>query len=127
MTTATPEVDAGHTKLPWSVEQPCDQSPNLWIVAKDNPGVAKIEPCDYDDGEGHRLTDEDQANAALIVRAVNCHAELAAALRNSRQFILAWQHDYADKPDNEYYRGQRKLIAVALEKTDAALTKAGAL
>jgi len=59
-----------HTPGPWAVEKLNKrQSPNLWITAPKNSGVCKIEPCDYDDGKGERLTYEDHANARLIAAA----------------------------------------------------------
>ncbi|MDX1188098.1 hypothetical protein GOL88_24210 [Sinorhizobium medicae] len=58
-----------HTPGPWTVEPPSEQTPHIWVNAATNSGVAKIEACDYDDGKGERLTDEDFANARLIEAA----------------------------------------------------------
>lgn len=81
----------GHTAGPWTVEKPNQrQSPNLWIIAPTNSGVCKIEPCDYDDGKGERLTAEDLANARLIAAA----PDLLAALEDCNTFL-----DDLTKPD----------------------------
>lgn len=69
-----------HTPGPWRFEQPDEQSPNIWIVAEENAGIAKIEPCDYDDGMGHRHTGEDWANTLLISLA----PEMFELLRTAR-------------------------------------------
>lgn len=60
---------APHTPGPWRIEQPNDYTPHIWITAEGNPSIAKIETCDYDDGLGERLTDQDQTNARLISAA----------------------------------------------------------
>lgn len=58
-----------HTPGPWTVEPPSEQTPHIWITAPTSSGVAKIETCNYDDGQGERLIDEDFANARLISAA----------------------------------------------------------
>lgn len=69
-----------HTPGPWTVEPPSDQTPHIWITAPTSSGVAKIETCNYDDGQGERLTDEDFANARLIAAA----PDMLAALKYAR-------------------------------------------
>ncbi|MDE4557459.1 hypothetical protein U8C36_06500 [Sinorhizobium medicae] len=58
-----------HTPGPWTVEPPSEQTPHIWVNAPKSSGVAKIETCNYDDGQGERLIDEDFANARLISAA----------------------------------------------------------
>lgn len=82
---------AAGTPGPFSIDPPSEQTPHLWIIAGGNSGVSKIETCDYDDGQGERLTDEDRANArrvasipdmeAEITRLRTVQAELVEALR----------------------------------------------
>ena len=57
---------------------------------------------------------EDAANAALIVRAVNCHDELVAALRD----IIAYVEGYAAGADSD------DPVHVELPRYRAALAKA---
>lgn len=97
-----------HTPTPWSVEQPNEQTPNLWIVAAGNPGIAKIETCDYDDGKGHRITGEDQANAAFIVKAANSHQALVNALQTIKHSM-----QQALKPENDRKREIELSLAIA--------------
>lgn len=66
---------AEHTPGPWFVEMPNWQTPHVWINAVGSSGVAKIETCDYGDGKGERITDEDLANARLIAAAPETAAE----------------------------------------------------
>lgn len=66
-----------HTPGPWTVEPPSDQTPHIWITAPTSSGVAKIETCDYNDGQGEKLTDEDFANAHLIAAAPDLHSAVA--------------------------------------------------
>ena len=60
---------ADATQGPWQVDYPDELTPNIWVIAPTNCGVSKIEICDYDDGNGPILTDEDYANARLIAAA----------------------------------------------------------
>ncbi|MDX0276744.1 hypothetical protein [Sinorhizobium meliloti] len=75
-----------HTPGPWTVEPPSDQTPHIWITAPTSSGVAKIETCNYDDGQGERLTDEDFANALVIAAA----PDLLAALKSAAAAIGDW-------------------------------------
>ncbi|WP_322883246.1 hypothetical protein U8C37_09620 [Sinorhizobium medicae] len=75
-----------HTPGPWTAEPPSEQTPHIWVNAATNSGVAKIEVCDYDDGKGERLTDEDFANARLIAAA----PDLLAALKSAAAAIGDW-------------------------------------
>ena len=55
------------TPGPWSIENPSEDTPSIWIVAEnDNGGIAKIEVCDYGDGQGERHTNVDKANSFAI-------------------------------------------------------------
>lgn len=108
---------AGNTAGPWSVERPNrKQSPNLWIAAPSSAGICKIEPCDYDDGRGERLTAEDYANAHLIASAPDMLDALKKAL-TTLQF-LAPHNRY---PDGTVVPGDSELI----REIKAALAKAG--
>jgi hypothetical protein len=88
-----------HTPGPWTVEPPSDQAPHMWITAPTSSGIAKVETCDYDDGRGERLTDEDFANARLIAAS----PELLAALKEAVEII----EEYSP------YDGSRAYSAIA--------------
>jgi hypothetical protein len=75
-----------HTPGPWTVEPPSEQTPHIWIVAPTSSGIAKVETCDYDDGRGERLTDEDFANASLIAAA----PDMLGALKSAAAAIGGW-------------------------------------
>jgi hypothetical protein len=71
---------AKHTPGPWKIEHPDERTQRIWINAETNAGIAMIEPCDYGDGLGERLIDEDYANACIIAAA----PDMLAALRYAR-------------------------------------------
>lgn len=104
---------AAHTAGPWTVEKSNQrQSPNLWIIAPGNAGICKIEPCDYDDGKGERLTAEDFANARLIAAA----PELLEALTDITAFLRG--------VNTLSTRGAEIEISRLCRNSEAALTKA---
>ena len=93
-----------HTPLPWRVGR---NSTDYCVFHGDEKFVAD---CDTsDDMEG---TDEDIANAAIIVRAVNSHAALVDAVKTLSLVLKAACSD------------SRGAVADALEKADAALSLA---
>ena len=67
-----------------------------------------------------RTADERAANGALIVRAVNAHDDLVAALKEALvQAEGCWRHHYGNNPE-----GSAEPYHIALMR--AALAKAGA-
>jgi hypothetical protein len=80
-------METRFTPGPWAIEQPNEDTPFIWIVAKTSSGVAKIETCDYDDGRGERLTEEDRANAHLIAAAPDLFVHAAAAERGITEAV----------------------------------------
>ena len=103
-----------HTPGPWLIEQPNEQTPHIWIVAEGNSGIAKIECCDYDDGFGERLTEEDQANAYVISATPELFAACMAAKR-----LIDNINEFGACTDAELYD-------FAAGKVNAALSKASA-
>ena len=63
----------------WEINYDPNDSPNIWIRSETNSGICKVEPCDYDDNKGERLTPEDWANAALIAAAPELYEALERA------------------------------------------------
>lgn len=59
-----------------------------------------------------------------VKRAVEAQPAQLAALRHSRQFIIAWQMDYIQKPRTKHNEDQLGLIAKALVQIDAAIAGA---
>lgn len=82
-----------HTPGPWSLDYDPEMSPNIWIVAPTNSGVAKVEICEHREGRPEELNDEDWANAAFIVRACNSHDALLSACR---ALLATWGSDDED-------------------------------
>lgn len=58
-----------HSSTPWNVGRPYGE-PGIYIAASNTDLVAKI----------YEHTGEANANAEIIARAVNCHADLVEAL-----------------------------------------------
>lgn len=91
-----------HSPLPWRV----GVGDERLVFAADASSVAH---CDL---HGRALKDDDIANAALIVKAVNCHQELVEALRDS---VAVLSGDHMTK----------QALIDALEKSHAILEKVG--
>lgn len=108
-----------HTPLPWKV----DAEPGLpvYIYAQQGlPGsipplrIRVAEICSLEDGEhNEEKRAECLANAALVIRACNCHDELAAALKKATSAIIVAQAHGFD-------------CCGLLEEVEAALAKASA-
>lgn len=87
--------------------------------------VLSVSPCEscleyakknnHDDWKWGRCTTPTEANAAFIVRAINAHDDLVAALRT-----VAGQHALFVGPDNDIANATKEVV-------HAALVKAGAL
>ena len=79
--------------------------------------------CDTlpDDGDGSRSREIAIANAALIVRAVNAHDDLVAALKEARRWVEGNTAAVRGLSDRAAAPGEAMLTAI-----DAALAKAGA-
>jgi hypothetical protein len=96
-----------HTPTPWRI-MPENQAQSAWIIADAEGGsIADCEP------PGPWMTvDEADANAALIVRAVNAYDALLAALKVARQ----WMPDKPISPSS--------LAATDIATIDAAIALA---
>jgi len=111
-----------HTPGPWFVEMPNWQTPHVWINAVGSSGVAKIETCDYGDGKGERITDEDLANARLIAAAPETaaerdrlrevNAELLAALRP----LAFFSGSFRDEEDRDRLHEMFAVARAAISK-----------
>jgi len=111
---------AEHTKLPWYVGTQNDSYyiintkprpvPTDYLTAGDPNTVVIAKVCFRD-----VKPDIEQANAELIVRAVNCHQELVDALK----MYVAAVGNTAAFPD-------RQLLKAAYEKSEQALAHAEA-
>lgn len=115
------EKGAGHTPLPWSGgvgENIRSESGGLIATVYDG-----IRSSDTDDG----IAD---ANAALIVRAVNAHAELVGLLERSDatlaailQWISNWDVAFQAEPE---WLGDKRVAEQVRADIRTALAKAGA-
>jgi hypothetical protein len=106
---------AEHSKTPWQVGEDDGFASCPFIpIEVDLEGggsvvVAEVQPTGIDID----IDDEARANAAFIVRAVNCHEELVKALSDLTTF--ADHYDMGDEP---------MLFGEALENARAILSKA---
>lgn len=88
----------------------------LWVSAATVLGIAKIERCDYGDGLGERLTEEDCDNARLIAAA----PDLLAALRLcAKQF-----RTYEARARERGASGRASADATLAEWAEAAIARA---
>jgi len=105
-----PQV-AAHAALPWSVMR-------AGLMADAKNIFLKIEsPWIEDAWEGN---DEAAANAALIVKAVNCHDDLLEALKAFRALYLE-----AKCPTAEYITRTLQAVNFAIDKAELGSTQAG--
>ena len=115
------EQDSTHTAGPWSFAAKLSASENhkgFGVWGASGPGIAEVYPLDEDGIRG-------EANAAFIVRAVNNHEALLAAL----DFAVALYDARARKPggweplspaDKQWAEASRKLIAKARNVEETA-------
>jgi hypothetical protein len=99
-----------HTQGPWTFEPGVEDREGFFDIWFDQGGCGAT-IAEYV-GE--------EANARLIAAA----PDLLAALEHSRQFVMTWRFEYADKPRTEHNDAQRYRIDSALAKIDAAIAKA---
>ncbi len=109
-----------HTKTPFTIghDDWFADCPFIPIMCGDTK-IAEVLPKD---GEG--LSAEDRANAAFIVRAVNCHAELVALAEQFEKTIQFYMRKDAADGDDEgarmkggTLRDVRELLAKARGET----------
>jgi len=90
----TPDTPA-HTPLPWHIEEGHIQRDSngirYWQITDGQDAIACNQFCyaGYD-------PEVNAANAALIVRAVNSHEALIAALESALEIAESWTHDQLD-------------------------------
>lgn len=106
-----------HTATPWTVEDERGTMRSLsgggrFLLRSKNDGSFGVFVGFGEDGV--TTDEEDAANAALIVRAVNCHADLLAALEVAEGWIDA--HALYSDRDDQYVLD---LVRAAIEKAQA--------
>ena len=91
MTTKTKQA---HTPTPWkAVESSTNGEPDggtLWLVTEDDETVANLSRI------GAKAFEVQRANAAFIVKAVNCHEEFLAALKLSAAELKYFHEESGD-------------------------------
>lgn len=80
---------AGHSPLPWTLEQGDNETHIVGPMPDDYAIIARL-------GDWVVRPEEQEANAAYIVKACNEHDELLCALNNARQDV-AWVESQRDK------------------------------
>lgn len=137
---------AASTQGEWKIDCDRERSPNIWLYSAKNSGIAKVEVCDYDDGQGHRLTDEDHANAHFIALAHNhlsalldaldaAQGLLRDALAEAKEFRIGFEdvrQGYQNllefrKVGDRYGNLTREELEGAIRGMDAMLKRANAL
>jgi len=58
-----------HSPGPWTVNYDPEESASIWIESPAGP-IAKIEPCDRDDGNGEVLSSRDFADARIMAASL---------------------------------------------------------
>lgn len=81
-----------HTPIPWTTEE-YQGEPKRIVVGPNNEMIAD---CYADSSDDINLPENYKANADFIVRAVNSHEELLAALKLARAEIFEFN------PDNSF-------------------------
>lgn len=113
-----------HSPTPWISDYQPENSPHIWIEDACGMPLACFEPCDQADGTAEEIkeiiSDQDHADAAFIVRAVNAHDELVALLRNDVLPVVMNYKAIHDKP------GCICMICSLPDMIRAALAKADA-
>ncbi len=66
--------------------------PFIDIESANHKSICHVECSLVNDDEDFVLTEEDRANAALIVKAVNHHAELVAGLESISKILVPGPH-----------------------------------
>lgn len=112
-------MNAQHTPTPWEIGNVTYQHNfECWTKTVSAKGTRPL--------VGHRVAGrteaECNANAAFIVRAVNAHDELVAALRFAKESIV--QNRTLDEARNDHALNEA-MVAVE-NRISAALAKAGA-
>jgi len=72
-----PNEPAKHTPTPWTIELPEEPYSDIEIKS----GRRRVLKLWLDDAPVNDFNDEQRANAKLIVKAVNLHAEMLEALK----------------------------------------------
>lgn len=108
-----------HSPLPWAVNEG-----DIWCTVNDVPNAPLFKPdLDYRRWGRDISRTERAANAALIVNAVNAHADLVAALRSARRTISSMGGDLeVTAPESinaNSYRDDLRRINEALKKAGA--------
>lgn len=107
-----------HSPLPWRVEENWYDGPLFDLKSGDlDIGTSMV----YDTAHPEvRDFDADAANAAFVVKAVNCHDELVAALKAWLAFLDALPGS------TEFTFSSGRALIEARNKSDSALAKADA-
>lgn len=114
------ETTPRHTPLPWMVAERRSPAGVFWdtlIRNADGDPVASVLFAGYSEKTA-------QANAELIVRAVNAHEDLVKALEDQEEFLDGWLQTTKLAAADEEYRlffAQRENVRTVL----ATLTRTG--
>ena len=106
-------TETEHSPLPWRLDELLSTA---LLLSDDKPEGRHLANIFMNDGgDAARSDDERFANARLIVRSVNCHDELLAALKQAKDIIKIWHGSNAwEIYDNQ--SPEMKMINAAILK-----------
>jgi hypothetical protein len=104
-----------HTALPWHIAKTKGKA-NRTLMSEDGVAIARVTPCRDLEGQHHA-----KANADLIVRAVNSHYELLAALKDATRIVEQcgqWQD--TNETTTQIFKEEIEKFEAAIAKAEAA-------
>lgn len=120
---------ATHTPLPWERQTlETEYDPGVYIVGSNLGGLVGAAlpwPTEIESGDYSRV----EANAALIVQAVNSHHDLIEALREARTSLsitrtnIMCEIGRCADPSESRWAGVPEQLAKRIAKIDAIITK----
>lgn len=122
-------TETAHTPLPWEAQVlETEKDPGVYIVGSNLGGLvcaALPWPTEIESGDYSRV----EANAALIVQAVNSHHDLIEALREARTSLsitrtnIMCEIGRCADPSESRWAGVPEQLAKRIAKIDAIITK----
>jgi len=112
------KVENKHTPTPWKSirEDYRGNADKLVIHSSDDHRIAVVDVTKWEDDE-RGFTEIEEANAAFIVRAVNCHEDLLIAMKKIKEWYAPTANGgWADHQDAITYQLACQAIARAEEK-----------